>query len=377
MVVFVISPLSLQAQDLDPSLSTSAGWQRYDWLKPAEEQKTQASALGGTFSATQGQDMHDPFAVISNGTLWQGKYDAAYMRSLGDTLSLSCESSSVTVNDPTNPLATSVGDLSREQKMGLQFQPVSAITLRGNVHDSATVTSLPTDPTETTGTGFTVEGHLPLNSVITMGINRDRVGTDSVPNSTVNNTAYDAQFQQPLGKIPLTAVFKGHYDESTASNTVVSRTPSLEQSLVWKPVETSTLQMGLRQQQYQNFPGMSSDFNEAVFADWSQKVDGDFVWHSYAEVLDSRSNQDVAPEVATTTGTNGSPQSTAPGSQSVTGAMPLIAQDKTLTFTTGPSFKLQKDLSASIEYSNRWDQNPAPGAVGQEQRVSLSVKGSF
>jgi hypothetical protein len=38
---------------------------------------------------------------------------------------------------------------------------------------------------------------------------------------------------------------------------------------------------------------------------------------------------------------------------------------------------LQKDISASVEYSDRWDKNPAPGTVGQEQRVSVSIKGTF
>ena len=62
---------------------------------------------------------------------------------------------------------------------------------------------------------------------------------------------------------------------------------------------------------------------------------------------------------------------------SPTSSLPVSIDDQTLTFSTGPSFKLQKDISASVEYSNRWDKNPTPGSIGQEQRVSISLKGTF
>jgi len=118
--------------------------------------------------------------------------------------------------------------------------------------------------------------------------------------------------------------------------------------------------------------------NEALFADWSQKLVDNVSWHSYAEVLNSRGLLDQAPASAIATGTNGTAQATAPGSNaSLTSSLPISIDDQTLTFSTGPSFVLEKDISASVEYSNRWDKNPAPGSIGQEQRVSVSVKGTF
>jgi len=87
---------------------------------------------------------------------------------------------------------------------------------------------------------------------------------------------------------------------------------------------------------------------------------------------------DQAPLSPIASGSNGTAQATGPGdNMSLTSSVPLSFQDQTLTISTGPSVQLQKDISASVEYSNRWDKNPNPGFVGQEQRVSLSVKGSF
>ena len=72
------------------------------------------------------------------------------------------------------------------------------------------------------------------------------------------------------------------------------------------------------------------------------------------------------------------PQATTPGSNAgLTSSMPLSFEDQTVTLSTGPTVQLQKDISASLEYSNRWDKNPSAGNTGNEQRVSVSVKGSF
>jgi hypothetical protein len=173
-------------------------------------------------------------------------------------------------------------------------------------------------------------------------------------------------------------MLKGHYEEIANAGAPVGRSPSLEQSLVWKPMQDSSVQLGLRQQQYQEYPGISDQFNQAIFADWSQKIVGDVSWHSYAEVLNSHGLINQAPAAPATSGANGSPQATPPGSNAnLTSSLPVSLEDQTLTFSTGPSFRLQKDISASIEYSDRWDRNPAPGGIGQEQRVSVSVKGTF
>jgi hypothetical protein len=376
-----LSGSMIHAQDAASSGNNSNNdWQRYDWLKPVETQERQA-ASGSTLNATVGQDISNPFAVLSTGSLWQEKYGATYKQQVADTLSLSYETDAIKLSDGSNPylpLSDGSEDLSRGQKAGLQFQPMQALTLDGNVHDSTSDSILPEDSVTTTGAGFTAVGHLPFNSVLTFGVDSGQTDAGTIPGgATTHYTSYDAQFQQPLGKMPVTAVFKSHYDQTTTAGALTTSQPTMEQSLVWKPVQDTTVQMGLRQQHYQNFPGMSSDFNEALFADWSQKVLPDVTWHSYAEVLDARSNLDLAPGVSTTSGVNGTPQPSTPGGPSVSSAVPLIAEDKTLTFSTGPSFQLKKNISASVEYSNRWDQNPLPGSVGQEQRVSISLKGSF
>jgi hypothetical protein len=376
---FCLTGSLARAQDVVSTGTPSANsWRNYDWLKPAEDQQRQA-ASGSTVSAVAGQSTTDPFAVLSTGVLWQEKSGAVYTRRLSDNLSLSCETSTVALSDGPNPylpLSNEATDLSRGQKAGFQFKPVDALTFSGNVHDSSNEGILPANEIVTSGAGFAAEGHLPFQSELTLGVNSDRTGTDLVYDNMGQSTAYDAQFKQPLGKMPLTAVFKGHYSETAAAGSPAARMPSLEQSLVWKPVQDTTVQMGLRQQHYEDFPGISNEFNEALFADWSQKIMPDFAWHSYAEVLNTQGIPDNAPAIPLASGANGTPQATAPG-PSLSSAVPVTLEDKTLTFSTGPSFRLRKDVSASIEYSNRWDQNPLPGSIGQEQRVSLSVKGTF
>ena len=378
--VFCLTGSLTRAQDaLSTGTPLSSSWQNYDWLRPVEDQQRQI-ASGSTVSTTVGQQTTtDPFAVLSTGALWQEKIGSVYTHQVSDTLSLSCESNAIMLSEGPNPylpLSSDLNDLSRGQKAGFQFKPVDILTLSGNVHDSTNEGLLPASSVVTSGAGFFAESHLPFQSILTLGVNSDRTGTDLVYDNMGQSTAYDAQFQQPLGKAPLTAVFKGHYDETTSAGSPSTRMPSLEQSLVWKPVQDTTVQMGLRQQRYEDFPGIASEFNEALFADWSQKIMPDFTWHSYAEVLNTRGMPDAAPAVPLTSGANGTPQATTPG-PSLSSAVPVSLEDKTLTFSTGPSFRVQKDLSASIEYSNRWDQSPLPGSVGQEQRVSVSLKGTF
>jgi hypothetical protein len=363
---------SARAQDYIEAGGNSVGaWQHYDWLKPSEDEQRQA-ATGQTFHATAGQDVHDPFAAVSNDSLLQEKYGAVYTQRLADTLSLSCESSAVVLSDAEQ-------ELSNGEKVGLQFQPVEQLTLHGDLHDSSTDATQPSNSTTTTGAALTAESHLPLNNaVLTLGVNSDRTSADVPSGLETQTNSYDAQWKQPLGQLPLAAVLKGHYEGASTDGAAPTSLPSLEQSLVWKPMENTTIQAGLRQQQYQEYPGVDHELNEALFADWSQHVVDNVSWHSYAEVLNSKGLLDQAPASSIASGANGTAQATTPGTNaSVTSSLPVSIDDQTLTFSTGPSFKLQKDISASVEYSDRWDKNPAAGSVGQEQRVSVSVKGSF
>jgi hypothetical protein len=238
--------------------------------------------------------------------------------------------------------------------------------------------TLPSNSTTTSGTGFSAESHLPFNSVLTLGVNSDRTNADAPTGLDTQTNAYDAQIKQPIGQLPLSAILKGHYEGTSVGGAAPTSLPSLEQSLIWKPLQNTTIQAGLRQQQYQEYPGVDHLLNEALFADWSQKVVDDVTWHSYAEVLNSRGLLDEAPGAPIASGANGTPQASLPGSNtSVTNSLPISIDNQTLMFSTGPSFRLEKDISASVEYSNRWDRDPAPGSVGQEQRVSVSLKGTF
>jgi hypothetical protein len=368
--IFVLTGTAQAQETVQSNNSPNSAWQAYDWLKPAEDQQRQA-ATGESFHATVSQDVQDPFSVLSTGSLWQDKYGSVYTRNLNDGLSLSCESSSVVMDGDSD-------DLSRGQKVALQFQPLQEFTLHANLHDSASNSPEPTQCMTTTGAGFSMESHLPHNAVLTLGMNSDRTADDLPVDLQSETNSYDAQLRQPLGSLPLTAVLKGHYEGTSVGNAPATSLPSLEQSLEWKPLQSTTLQAGLRQQQYQEYPGVDHELNEALFADWSQTIVDNVSWHSYAEVLNSRGLIDQAPASAIASGSNGTAQATVPGSNaSLTSSLPISVEDQTLTFSTGPSFHLQKDLSASVEYSNRWDKNPAPGNVGQEQRVSISLKGTF
>ncbi len=347
----------------DTAQSGSSAFLQSDWLKPA--------ASVESFKATTGPAVTDPFAVLSTGALWQDTTGVTYTRQVGNKLSLTCDASTVAMGDDSEQLL-------RSQKVGFQFQPSGGFTFRGDVHDSATDAYLPADSTSTRGADFSAETHLPSKSDLTLGVRSDRTSIDAPSGTETQTNAYDAQIKQPVGALPLSAILKGHYEDTSEGNAPATSLPSLEQSLQWKPAQDTTLQMGLRQQQYQEYPGVDYQLNEALFADWSQKVIDNVSWHSYAEVLNSKGLLDEAPGSPLASGANGTPQATTPGSNaSLTSSLPVSIDDQTLTFSTGPSFKLQKDISASVEYSNRWDKNPAPGSTGQEQRVSVSVKGSF
>lgn len=360
--------------------NTNPNWAFYDWLKTPEQQQQNQSAT----TTTTGQDGKDAFSVLSTGALWQEKVASVYTHRVNDGLVLSYETSSTLLTESSTAVLPLAGgmpdDLSRDQKASMQYKLADGLTLTGNLHQSTTETTASGGTPLTSGGGLSAEGHLPLNSVFTFDLNSDRTASDDVTSNLVTtSTTCNAQFKQPLGSLPLSASLKGHYEELSTPGSPTGRMPTLEQSLIWKPAQDTTLQMGLRQQQYQEYPGIDNQFNEAVFADWSQKLVNDISWHSYAEVLNSRNLVDQAPASPIASGSNGTAQATPPSAAtgSLTSALPIALEDQTFTFSTGPSIKIQKDLSASFEYSNRWDKSAAYGTIGQEQRVSVSVKGSF
>jgi hypothetical protein len=366
---------SLRGQELDPNLGDSNSWQHIDWLAPSSTPGTNGQLTTTTAPAAKG----DPFTIVGQGSAWQENVAVTYARALAPGVDLSYQSSATTLNESSNPNPAPTDgtpdDLSHGQKAALQFQPFPAVTLSGNVHAATDDAGSPQNAWETYGRGFNAEGHLPGNSVLSFSLNDDTTTTGSYPSSAPSTAdAYDAQWQQPLGNYPLTAVLKGHYEETATDGATQTRAPSLEQSLVWKPADGATLQMGLRQQHYQDFPGITNQLNETLFADWAQSILPNVTWHSYAEVLTSDGTRNVAPAVITpaVSGANGTPQSADP-----TNSLGASFTDQTVTFATGPSFKLDRDLSANLEYSNKIDRNPAPGGVDQEQRFSVSLKGTF
>jgi hypothetical protein len=338
---------------------------RYDFLPSVDQQ--QQAARYGTFTTQSGEDLSDPFTVLASGSLWQDKESVTYSRAVADRLSLNCTTSSVSEDG-------SPDQLSSEMRAESVYQPFDALKITGNVHEDTNNTG--TTPLVTNGTGCSVETHLPLDAVFTAAVNSDRAHADNDPGLDVTTQAYDAQLEKPLGKMPLSLLLKGHLTETGAPGAGATRLPSFEQSLVWKPAADTTLQAGLRQQQYQNFPGIDNELNEALFADWSQQiVDDKLAWHSYAEMMNTRSTVEIAEPGL---GANGTAQPDVPqGGNSVASALPVSTTDEKLTFSTGPSVQLQRDITASLQYSSSWDQNPAPGTVGGEQRVSLSLKGTF
>jgi hypothetical protein len=368
--VALLLAVPLHAQN---AASTGSGtainpWLEVDWLQSSEEKQRQA-ATGESFQAVTTPAVTDPAAVISSGMLWQDTTGAIYTRQLAAPLTLSCQTTEVEQDEE---------QISRGQKVALTFKPSDGLTFTGDLHGATTDALLPSDATTTSGGSFTAEGKLPANSTLTFGLRTDRT-EPAAPTGLMSQTnAYDAQFKQPIGQLPLSAFVKGHYEGTSEGHAPATTLPSLEQSLEWKPLANTTVQAGLRQQQYQEFPGVDHQLNEALFADWSQKIVDNVSWHSYAEMLNSKGLTGQAPASPVASGANGTPQATTPGSSaSPTSSLPVSMDDQTLTLSTGPSVKVQKDISASIEYSNRWDKTPAAGTVGDEQRVSVSVKGSF
>jgi hypothetical protein len=340
------------------------------WLKPQSEQQQQA-ASGEKFQASTGTLTPDPFAVLTSGALWDETYGEMYTRDMGDACTLSCQSSDTAFDEDEV-------DLAHSHQIGLLFAPAQELSVNGNIHSSTTESDIPDNSTTTSGAGLAASGHLPWNTVLSAGLNFDRTLADMPDALAAETDSFNAQIEQPLGQLPLSAVIKGGYQENTADGSPAGNLPSLEQSLVWKPLSNTTFQVGLRQQQYQEYPGIDHALNEALFADLSEKMSDNVSWHSYAEVLNTKGLYTDAPGSPLASGANGTAQATLPGSNAgLTSSLPVSMQDQTLTFSTGPSVQLQKDLSASLEYSNRWDKNPAAGGSGQEQRVSVSVKGSF
>jgi hypothetical protein len=360
--------LLLALAGIAPALADDSGDSRilqYDWLQPAEQQEH--AARYGTFSAAMSEDLGDPFAVVSTGSLWQDKESVTYTRAMTDNLSFKCSSSSVTEDRTANELGSQV-------RAESSYQPVAGVIVTGNVHDSDNDQTAASQ--NTTGAGASVQTHLPLDTVFTASVNNDQTRPEAQPGLDLQTSGYDAQLQKPLGKLPLSLVLKSHYVETSAGGATQTRMPSLEQSLVWKPADTTTLQAGLRHEQYQDVPGVDNALNEALFADWSQKLLGDnFSWHSYAEMINTRSTVEIAEAGE---GANGTAQPTVPqGGTSVGSALPVTTTDEKVTFSTGPSVQLQENVIASLQYSSSWDQNPAAGSAAQEQRVSVSLKGTF
>jgi hypothetical protein len=346
----------------------SASVPRYDFLLPVEQQEQEVR--NGSFTTTSGMDLSDPFAVVSSGSLWQNKESVTYSRAVIDHLSLNCTTSSVS-EDGT---PAQVGSEVRAESV---YQPFDALKITGNVHDNQNDAS--PAPVTTNGAGCSVETHLPLDTVFTAAVNSDEARTENNPGleaTTTTTNAYDAQLQKPLGKLPVSLLLKGNLTETSAPGAGATRLPTFEQSLVWKPADATTLQAGLRQQQYQNFPGIDNELNEALFADWSQKIlDDKLTWHSYAEMMNTRSTVQIAEPGL---GANGTAQPNVPQGGSTLGSnLPVSTTDEKVTFSTGPSVQLQKDISASLQYSSSWDQNPMPGNPTDEQRVSVSLKGTF
>ncbi len=221
-----------------------------------------------------------------------------------------------------------------------------------------------------------METHLPLDTVFTAAVNSDQAHCDHRREPRRGNERLRTRRCKSRSASCRSARAQSHYVETDTPGTGATRLPSFEQSLVWKPAGGHDGAAGLRQQQYQNFPGIDNELDEALFADWSQKILGDNLsWHSYAEVINTRSTIEVAEAGA---GANGTPQPTVPqGGASVSSTLPVSTSDEEADLFHGPSMKLQQDLQASLQYSSSWDQNPAPGSVSTEQRVSVSLKGSF
>jgi len=360
-----VMALPAAAQEITPTGDNASVRQLQGWL----ESDTQA-VPGETFKATTATVAPDPFAVLTSGALWEETYGETYTRDLGEAFSLSCLSTDTVFEEDE-------AEMAHAEQIGLVFAPAALLNVSGNFHGSSTDSQIPENGTTTAGAGLAAESHLPWDTVLHVGLNFDHTMAD-IPDAIATETrTYNAEIDRPVsGK--LSAVLKGQFQGTTVGGSAAGNLPTLEQSLVWKPLTNTTIQMGLRQQQYQEFPGIDHQLNEAIFADLSEKVVDNISWHSYAELLNTKGLYSDAPGAPIASGANGTPQATMPGSNAgLTDSMPLSFEDQTVTLSTGPTVQLQKDLSASFEYSNRWDKNPTAGGPANEQRVSVSVKGTF
>jgi hypothetical protein len=370
LVALALAFLPASAQEVSASSGSDQASVRAlaGWLQ--SDSATQA-APGESFKVVTGTVTPDPFAVLTSGALWEETYGEMYTRDLGDACSLTCQSSDTVFEEDEEEMA-------HAEKMGLVFAPAPLLSVSGDVHGASSDAEIPADGTTTAGAGLTAESHLPWDSVVKVGLNFDHTMADMPQAIATQIDTYQAELDQPLGRLPLSAVLKGQFQGTTVGGAPGGNLPTLEQSLVWKPLTNTTIQMGLRQQQYQEFPGIDHELNEALFADFSQKMSDTVSWHSYAELLNTKGLYSDAPGAPLASGANGTPQATTPGSNAgLTSSMPLSFEDQTVTLSTGPTVQLQKDISASLEYSNRWDKNPTGATSGNEQRVSVSVKGSF
>jgi hypothetical protein len=362
-----LAALPAAAQDASATGDNASARQLQGWL---QTDPTNQAAPGESFKTTTATLAPDPFAVLTSGALWEETYGEMYTRDLGDAFSLSCQTTDTAFEEDES-------QMTHTEQMGLVFAPAPLLNVSGNFHGSSTDSPVPNDGTTTSGAGLAAESHLPWDTVLHVGLTFDHTMADMSEAIATETETYNAQIEQPVSG-SLSAVLKGQFQGATVGGAPAGNLPTLEQSLVWKPVTNTTIQMGLRQQQYQEFPGIDHQLNEAIFADLSEKVVDNVSWHSYAELLNTKGLYTDAPGSPIATGANGTPQATTPASNtSIAGSMPLSFEDQTVTLSTGPTVQLQKDISASLEYSNRWDKNPAVGAPANEQRVSVSVKGSF
>src|ERR1700677_1958232 len=177
-----------------PTADSNTAWPAYDWLKPAEEQQ-RAAASGESFTSISGQNVSDPFTVLSTGALWQDKNGELYTRQLDDAVTLSCASTTVEQSEDPN-------DPSSDEKLALAFQPGGELTLKADLHDEENDQPLLSDSTSTAGAGLAIESRLPTDATLSFGLRSDRTSADIPSYDSSATNAYDATVQQPLGKLP-------------------------------------------------------------------------------------------------------------------------------------------------------------------------------
>jgi hypothetical protein len=183
------------------------------------------------------------------------------------------------------------------------------------------------------------------------------------------------ELRQPISDLPVAAVITGKYSDTTDPadhDFLQGQSPSMEQALEWKAKDDTLVKLGFREMGYANMQALTTQKSQGMFAHLSQNLLPDFAWNSDVEF--SRSRQDtLLPE----TPEGGDPTSLA-GTVVPPTATITPFQEESMWLKMGPSFKLPNDISASLEFSNKWDTNITPGMKsGSEQRVSMSFKGTF